>query len=261
MGNTACCASGDLFEVDSQEERYICETIKNFSNEIVKEKDFIKICSECFGLQIIEIEGEPLEWITKDSYQEFFQKFYPEKDTKDILRFMKLPYGKIDVSEKEYKNNYHLLLLIWIIGISKDKTISLQEKKKLIKEIIRKTTKVLTFRNFFKFIFTFFEIMFVDVTLNFKSFSPNGINDLVGKTYNIQNINDYVENLNNSMFNIIKQEKKQITLNSVQNEFLNDDMIDTFFEKNNYLLDAVKLRENFYSIYANGIKNNFINEK
>lgn len=251
MGNNACCATADLLEIDSPEERYIRETIKEFSSSLISSEDFEKVCSECFGLQLIEIEGDPLEWVTNDSYDKFISQIYPKKKSHpEILKYMKLPYGKIEVSQKEYKGNYHLLLLMWIIGITKEKTISKKDKKELIKQIINKATKVITFNNFFKFLFTFFEIMLVEVTMNFRDYNYKEISGLVTQTYNVQNINTYVENLRNGMFEIIRENKKQITKSTIQNDFINDELLEKFFEKYKFLLDVIELRDDFYNHFS-----------
>ena len=170
MGNVECCQRKmDFGEVESKEELYIRQILDNFSKKMVSNIKLNKLMQKYFSIMILDIEGPPLDWISEESYNEFIYKIFasPQKE----IEFIKLEYNNTIKNlsiEDYYYNKFHLLLSMWLIGIAPSRTLNEEEKIKIIKNIILKCNKYVTYKTFAYFLNTFLEIMLIEVTYNFK---------------------------------------------------------------------------------------------
>ena len=165
MGNIECCQQKlDFDSVDSKEEIYIRETIDHFTKKMVSNSKLNKLMQKYFSILLLDIEGLPLDWISEESYNEFIYRIFDKTGKSQIkekeINYIKLEYNKTkNISIRDYsENNFHLLLCIWLIGISPSRTINDDEKIKMIKTIIIKCNKYITYKTFSKFLNTFLEI-------------------------------------------------------------------------------------------------------
>jgi hypothetical protein len=163
-----------------------------------------------------------------------------------------LEYNSIgNISVKDYFDKFHLLLCIWIVGISPARTLDHEQKIELIKIIIMKCNKYITFKTFSKFLNTFLEIMLIEITYNFQKHNLQEAKTLLNDIYNNLHVNEYCKWLCWKMAKIILKNKKieNVEKRTINNEFIRDEHLDIFFRKYSFLLRPIELRNNFYNKY------------
>ena len=255
MGNIECCQQkSNPDNLESQEELYIRDTLKSFSKNMVNNEKLYKYMKRCFSILLLDIDGPPLDWISEESYNAFVSKIF-EKDSpkkEKELDLIKLEYNKVkNISIKDYENNFHLLLCLWLVGIAPMTTMDDDEKIKIIKNTIIKCNKYITYKTFSKFLNTFLEMMLIEITYNFQNHNPQESKMLLNDIYNNMHVSEYCRWLCWKMGKIITKNKK-ITLSEtkeINNEFVRDEHLLLFFKKNSFLLRPVDLRSNFYNKY------------
>ena len=254
MGNIVCCEQkSSLEEIESSEEVYIQKTIELISRKMVSTEKLYKIMKNCFSIDLIDIDGLPLSWIQEYDYNIFISKIFNNEIDPNILSYVKLTYNNIkNISVKDYFDKFHLLLIIWLIGMATPRTLSQEKKIFLIKNIIIKCNKYITFKTFSKFLTTFLEIMLVEVTYNFGKHNLEETNILLNDVYNNLHVNEYRKWLCWKMGNIVIKNKNNIALDTraINNEFIKDEHLDIFFKKYSFLLWRIDLRKNFYNKYS-----------
>ena len=135
--------------------------------------------------------------------------------------------------------------------MSNPRTLSHEKKIFLIKNIIMKCNKYITFKTFSKFLTTFLEILLIEVTYHFQKHNLEETKNLLNDVYNNLNVNEYRKWLCWKMGNIVIKNKNNINLDAraINNEFIKDEHLDIFFKKYSFLLWPVELRNNFYNKY------------
>ena len=119
MGNNqACCGENTIFDLNNNAEIYIREQLLKRSKEIKNYQDIKKISQEIFGVFILDIEEDPLEWITKDLYYKFIKQIFNTKTSDEKLYAVILNYNDINLSVTSYKDKFNLLILIWLLGFA-----------------------------------------------------------------------------------------------------------------------------------------------
>ncbi len=253
MGNIACCQQKINYEeIDSKEEIYIRETIDYFSKRMIQNSKLKKLMKKNFSIILIDIEGNPMDWISEQSYNNFISKIFD--NTQNELELIKLEYKNTfkNLSITDYnENNFHILLSLWLIGFAPSKTINDDEKIETIKNIIIKTSKYITFKTFSNFLMTFLELMLIEITYNFKKHNKKETASLLNNTFCNSHVNEYCKWLCWKMGKIITKNKKNMSWNSkaISNEFINEEHLKKFFSKYPFLLKPNELRENFYNKY------------
>ena len=175
MGNVECCQRKmDFGEVESKEELNIRQILDNFSKKMVSNIKLNKLMQKYFSIMILDIEGPPLDWISEESYNIFVQRIFDingKQINENEVKYITLEYNKVrNITIKDYsENNFHLLLSMWLVGMAPIRTINDEEKIKIIKQIIIKCNKYITYKTFSKFLNTFLEIMLIEITYNFQS--------------------------------------------------------------------------------------------
>lgn len=253
MGNDSCCNNYkyDYELVDSQEEIFIREKLNEYSRKLCTLQQIKKICVNLFSLLLLDLEGDPINWITEKQYKKFICDIFNvnEKEYENI--YIKLSYNNSNknISVAEYTKNFHLLICMWLIGISTKKTMNISEKENMIKNIIIKSSNYLTFSTFQKFLLAYLEIMLIEITSNFKEHNPKEINDLISGIFNVINVNNYAHCLFNDMKNIIIQKTGLNEDSKIKNEFITDEFLKAFCEDKKFLFNSLELRNNFYNKY------------
>ena len=198
MGNIECCQQKlDINQIESKEEIYIRETINNLTKKMVPNAKLKKLMQKYFSILLLDIEGSPLEWISEEAYNDFIYRIFDKNGKSQIkqkeINYIKLEYNKVsNISIRDYNdNNFHLLLLLWLIGISPSKTINDEEKIKIIKNIIIKCNKYITYKTFSKFLNTFLEMMLIEITYNFQKHNVKETKLLLNDIYNIDHVTEY----------------------------------------------------------------------
>lgn len=257
MGNIECCQQRKENEIESKEELYIRETIDIFTKKMVGNSKLIKLMQKCFSIYILDIEGLPLEWINKEAYDDFIYKIFDKsgktKNKEKEIKYITLEYNKVKyLSLKDYyENNFHLILSIWLIGISPSRTIKDEDKIKMIKNIIIKCSKYITYKTFSKFLITFLEMMLIELTYNFHYHNLEETKSLLKSIYNSEHVNEYCKWLCWKMGKIITKNKKMVMSDTkaINNEFIKEEHLIAFFTKYSFLLKPNELRTNFYNKY------------
>jgi len=256
MGNEQCCSQNLNYELDNNEELYIREEINNLSNKIKNFKTIRELSYEIFGTSLIDIDNEPLEWITPELYEKFLKKIF---ENKCQYKTICLNYNDVNISSISYKEKFNLIILIWLLGIMKNNKMSLDEKINTVKEIIIKNNDYITFNTFSQFIKTFLEIMLIEITFNFKSFNEKEVNALITKIYNLKNMEEYHKWLINKMRKIVSLDNNNLREEeSMKNEYITNEQLNKFFNENSFLFSPIDLRQNFYQKYNNQINDNFL---
>ncbi len=253
MGGVMCCQQKINFDaIESKEEIFIRETLENYSRQMVSNSKLNKLMQRYFSIILLDIEGNPLDWISEESYNEFIYKIFASSQKE--IEFIKLEYNNTIKNlsiEDYYYNKFHLLLSMWLIGIAPSRTLNEEEKIKIIKNIILKCNKYVTYKTFAYFLNTFLEIMLIEVTYNFKRHNRHEVGILLNDVFNKSHVNEYCRWLCWKMGKIITK-KKNKTLSSskaINNEFIKDEDLLTFFRKYPFLLKPTELRKNFYNKY------------
>ena len=258
MGNIECCQQKlDLNQIESREEIYIRETIDYLTKKMVSNTKLKKLMQKYFSILLLDIEGPPLEWISEESYNDFIYRIFDKNGKSQIkekeINYIKLEYNNVsNISIRDYNdNNFHLLLLLWLVGISPMKTINDEEKIKIIKNIIIKCNKYMTYKTFSKFLNTFLELMLIEITYNFQKHNVKETKLLLNDIYNINHVTEYCKWLCWKMGKIITKHKKIVLSDTkaINNEFIKDEHLYTFFKKYPFLLNPIELRSNFYNKY------------
>ena len=258
MGNIGCCQPKlDFDSVDSKEEIYIRETIDNFTKKMVANSKLKKLMQKYFSILLLDIEGPPLDWISEESYNEFIYRIFDKTGKSKIkekeISYIKLEYNKTkNISIRDYnENNFHFLLCLWLIGISPSRTINEDEKIKMIKSIIIKCNKYITYKTFSKFLNAFLEMMLIELTYNFYKHNVKETKTLLNDIYNVDHVTEYCKWLCWKMGKIITNHKKVVLSDAkaINNEFIKDDHLFSFFKKYSFLLRPIELRNNFYNKY------------
>ena len=256
MGNIECCRQKlDKESIEYKEEIFIREVIDYYTKKMVGNSKLIKIMKKCFSIILLDIEGPPLDWISEDSYYEFIYRIFDinSKSQEKELKYIILEYNKVkNISLKDYsENNFHLLLSIWLIGITPSRTINDEEKIKMIKNVIMKCNKYITYKTFSKFLNTFIEMMLVEITNNFLNHNLQDTKTLLNNIYNNEYIHEYCKWLCWKMGKIITNNKTNVMSDTkaINNEFIKDEHLNIFFKKYSFLLRPLELRTNFYNKY------------
>ena len=258
MGNIECChRKRDIEEIESKEEIFIRETLYHFTKAMVNREKLNKLMQKQFSIMLLDIEGPPLEWISEESYNEFIYTIFNKKGKLEFnenkINYISLRYSKVkNITLSDYsENNFHLLLCMWLIGISPSKTISDEEKIEMIKCLILKCNKYITYKTFSKFLVTFIEMMLIEITYNFYNHNANEVIFLLKYIYNNSNINEYCKWHCWKLGKILTKNKKKLLSDTkaINNEFIKDEHLNIFFKKYSYLLRPIELRNNFYKKY------------
>lgn len=256
MGNIECCQrKNDYSEIECQEEIYIREIIDYFSKKMVSNDRLNKLIQRFFSIMLLDIEGPPLEWISEESYKNFIQKIFDNngKATNEEIQYIILGYNKVkNITIKDYiDNNFHLLLCMWLVGFAPTRTIKDEEKIKMIKTIIIKCNKYVTYKTFSKFLNAFLEMMLIEMTYNFHKHNPKDVNSLLNDAYKSEHVNEYCKWLCWKMGKIITNNNQKVLSDSrtINNEFIRDEHLNIFFKKYSFLLRPIELRNNFYNKY------------
>lgn len=261
MGNIECCQQKLDFEsIESKEEIYIRETLDNLTRKMVSNAKLNKLMQKCFSIILLDIEGPPLDWISEEAYNDFINRIFDKngknqlKDNeKETLKYLKLEYNKVkNITNKDYcENNFHLLLGLWLIGISPSKTLNEEDKIKMIKNIIIKCNKYITYKTFSKFLNTFLEMMLIEITYNFNKHNVKETRSLLNDIYNSNNVGEYCKWLCWKMGKIITKHKQVVLSDAkaINNEFIKEEHLVEFFRKYPFLLRPIELRNNFYNKY------------
>ena len=253
MGNIACCQQRINFEeIDDKEEVYIRETLDYFSKRMIQNSKLQTLMKSYFSIILLDIEGNPMDWISEQSYNDFISKIF--QSTQKEIELIKLEYKNTfkNLSITDYhKDNFHLLLSIWLIGIAPSRTINDDDKIEIIKQIILKCNKYITFKTFSNFLITFLELMLIEITYNFRGHNRQETEILLNDTYRKPNVNEYCRWLCSKMGKIITKNKKIIRTSSkaINNEYINEEHLKIFFKKYSFLLKPIELRQNFYNKY------------
>ena len=253
MGNNqACCGENTIFDLNNNAEIYIREQLLKRSKEIKNYQDIKKISQEIFGVFILDIEEDPLEWITKDLYYKFIKQIFNTKTSDEKLYAVILNYNDINLSVTSYKDKFNLLILIWLLGFAPEGKMNEKEKRNLMKSIIINNDGMVTYSTVFNFLKTYLECMLTEITFNFRDFDEREVTELITRIYNPININEYCKWLSNKFRKLITKTKKYLTEEpSLRNEYINDEHLDTFIIENSFIFSPVELRHNFYSKYIN----------
>ena len=253
MGNNqVCCGKNTIFDLDNNAETYIREQLMKRSKEI-KDYDKIKeISQDIFGVSILDIEEDPLLWITPDLYDKFIKQIFSTRTSDEKLFAVTLNYNAVDLSISSYKEKFNLLILIWLLGISPDGKMNKKQKRELMKSIIVNNDGMVTFSTVYNFLKTFLECMLTELTFNFKNYDEREVSELITRIYNPINVNEYSKWLSNKLRKLIVKSKKSLTEEpSIRNEYINDEQLEIFIKENSFLFSPVELRNNFYSKYIN----------
>lgn len=253
MGNDGCCGVVYKDFVDSEENLFIKEQLMKYSNKIPSYDKVLNLSTEIFGLSLPEINtDDPLEWVTFPLYERFIKELFFEGSTKESsVNYVILKYNSKNSSVCAYNDCFHVKILIWIVGVSCRKKMSVEKKIKVVVEIIIKISSVLTLSSFSDFLFTYLEMMLIEMTSNFIPHNPKEINELSESIFNLMNLEEYHRWLINKMMGLLSLKK---TFASVKNEFLTEENIESFFKLNPFVLSAVELRDDFYGRYHIGEK-------
>ena len=111
MGNIVCCVQkSPLEEIDSTEEIYIRETIQLFYRKMVPNEKLYKLMRKYFSINILDIDGLPLEWIEEQNYKLFVSELFNINDevNSNILSYIKLEYNSIGNISKELCGGPHV---------------------------------------------------------------------------------------------------------------------------------------------------------
>ena len=253
MGNLACCVQKNPYEeIDSKEEIYIRETINFFYKKMVSNEKLYKLMKKYFSIYLLDIDGLPLEWIPEKNYDLFISEIFDIEINNVTLSYLKLDYNSVkNITSHDYVDKFHLLICIWLIGISPSKTFNNEQKIEIIKNIIIKSNKYITFKTFSKFINTYLEIMLIEVTHNFQKHDSQEAKILLNDIYNNYNVNEYCKWLCWKMGKIVIKFKKidKIDQRAINNEFIRNEHLDIFFRKYSFLLWPLELRSNFFNKY------------
>ena len=256
MGNLACCVQKSTYEeIDSKEEIYIRETIQYFSKKMTTNEKLYKSMKKYFSIYLLDIDGLPLEWVDEINYNLFLSEIFNinnNENNNTNISLIKLEYNSVkNISIKDYFDKFHLLLCIWLIGISPNKTLNQEQKIEIIKNIIIKCNKYLTFKTFSKFLNTYLEIMLIEMTYKFLKHNEQETKNLLNDIYNSWHVNEYCKWLCWKMGKIILKNKKieNIEKRTINNEFIRDEHLDILFRKYSFPLWPNELRNNFYNKY------------
>ena len=253
MGNIECCVQKSPYdEIDSKEEIYIREILHLYYKKMVSNDKLYKLMKKYFSIYLLDIDGLPLEWINEPNYNLFISSIFQTDLNDNDLSLIKLQYNDIkNISIKDYFDKFHLLLCIWLVGISPSKTLNQEQKINIIKNIVMKCNKYITFKTFSKFINTYLEIFLIELTSNFQKHNLMETKKLLNDVYNSWNVNEYCKWLCWKMGKIIIKIKKIDGLDqrTINNEFIRDEHLDIFFRKYSFLLSPLDLRNNFFNKY------------
>ena len=262
MGNnqsSGCCSNHYLNDIDNSVEATIRENIETNSGNLKTYSEIKAVAIKLFQINLIDIDNIPLEWIKKETYGTFILSIFKTTANKNHqLHYLDiaLNYNDVNVSNQKYKVKFNLLLLIWLLYLTK---LDRKDKIQIIKEIIIKVNKIVTFSSFCAFLKTYLEISLNEITLNFLANYNASVesNQLVNQIFNIQNLEDYYDWLCKKMKFILEKEYEdenefmgKSNLNIV---FIRDEHLMMFFEENKFLLKTLELRVNFYDKYSPAI--------
>jgi hypothetical protein len=201
---------------------------------------------------LLDIEGDIRKWINKEKYEEiaclnFLDTRYPDEAANQKLLLL------------DYRDNYEgvsfkYILAMWILAfITNDDSHC--SKGDLVHTIISKSDRVSTLLTFKNFIFRYLDIILNRLTWNFMQ-SPNipendlkkQFDELVNCVYTKENIEIYGKAIVDKFIKFIG--KEGIEEKNLLNEFILPSTFRHFFQKFGFLLDVIKLRENFYDLFS-----------
>lgn len=257
MGNeqTGCCNLSKFPEIDNIQEEKIREELYKVSSQLKNYSTIEEIIYKTFQTSLLDMDSSPLLWITKPLYNEFINSIFDtEKESlsRASIKTISLNYNDCNITCNSYKEKFNLLILIWLILLYSNSKMDIKEKYAIIKKIIIKNNRIITFESFSLFIKTALELALFDITMNYAEENNNDIefNKLVNQVYNFENINEYHNWMCTKLKKIIIKDKPQLSTESkINNEFLNDEQLEQFFEENQFVLNSLELRINFYTKY------------
>ena len=257
MGNEqiGCCNSSKFPETDNIQEEKIREELYKVSSQLKNYSTIEEIIYKTFQTTFLDIDSSPLVWITKPLYDKFINSIFNteiEPLSKASIRTISMNYNDANISSSSYKEKFNLLLLTWLLLLYNNSKMDVKEKYAIIKKIIIKNSRIITFESFSLFIKTALELALCDITMNYAEENNTVIefHRLVSQVYNFQNINEYHKWMCTKLKKIIIKDKPQLSTESkINNEFINDEQFGLFFEENPFVLNSLELRINFYNKY------------
>jgi hypothetical protein len=259
MGN--CCDSRGT--TDNESENFIREIILTLKLRKYNLEEAEQIITEHIDVSLLDIENNPLKWITKEKYDKLMENHFIEIDNKNINEIQKLACIIYNDILSTGDKNFHFTLLMWLLSQLKSASFNKDDKIKLIQQIILKSDKILTFNTFGKFLRNYLEIILIKITHNFIDCMEINSSDekrksyqqLITQVYNKVNLEIYYKRLMDKMNKIVINRRSMLLGKDISNEYLKEIQISTFFKENEFLLDMVEVRHNFFSLYST----NFIN--
>lgn len=260
MGSNCCLPYSNNKEISA--ENFILMNLSRIQNS--KRTSFQELSNTFrnhFGIDPLDIDCSPLKWITKEEYENYMLNILNETlrnqlSPSDLIdcpcKYAFLPYSisSLHIYLPSYSLNFHLFILMWLIGIV---TFPLKEKVFIIKHIIIKSNKILTYSTFTSFLMTYLTIFLIEITQQFLHCPEININAekgllyLIDNIYNSTNVEAYLNLFKNQIkMLIIKTKKIIINEKNIGNIFISEKELFQFFEEYPYLLSAQELREHFY---------------
>lgn len=259
MGST-CCVPINNKEV--QAETFILFNLSRLQSQRRSSfQEISEIFRGYFGIDPLDIEGSPLKWITKEAYDNYMINFINDAFKSQITsldqidcpsKYFFLPYSSssLHIYLPSYNVNFHLFILIWIIGIL---NFPMKEKILIIKQIIIKSQKILTYSTFSTFLMTYMSIFLIEITQQFLLCSEINLNAeggliyLIDNIFNTSNVEAYCSLFKNQIkLLIVKTKKIYINEKNINNTFISEKELGEFFDEYPFILNAQELREHFY---------------
>jgi hypothetical protein len=255
MGN--CCEHPRSL-TDNDVENLIRETIQTTKIYRMSLRDVEEVFVREIQVPLLDIEGDFRKWINKDLYEDLTTQNFLDNRYDDELANQKLLL--LDYRDNYEGMSFKYIYAMWLLAFVNDDSIS--TKADLAHTIISKSERVSTFQTFRNFIYRYLDVVLYRVTWNFMQ-SPNvsesilkvQFDELVNNIYTKENIDNYAKALCHRFVKFIGKEGSEER--SLATEFILPVTLRQFFHKNYYLLDVVRLREDFYDCYCKRRINKF----
>lgn len=250
MGN--CCECASARSSENLAENLIRNSINQLQIRYMNYTEFHDLNIEQFGMFITEIlnQNKSKFFLTKESYEKFINnKIINANLSVDSIRQQK--HACLKYSENYFDGlriNYAFSL--WSLAHLQ---VDFESKIEFLFKILKDTEKFVNFKTFYKFLFRYLRINLNLVTKNFLHCEDIMKDSLLYadlKTLNKLFTSNLLEKFLNKVLDSLKINLKMCNENlhsaDIENEFLTEVMITSYFRNNSFLLDIIQLRESVY---------------
>lgn len=240
-----CCGEKN-FRIENEIEKQISEALSGLR---IQKYDWSKINAWLdgkIGISLLEVEDFQ-KWVTEDIYLEFVNQRILVTDSQELYLQEQLVPSYSQIIKQKKPSVY---LVSWMLSLLKGQ----QKKVMLVDSIIKTDYEIVNFSTFRRFLSGYLTYNLLTITENLTNLLKNSENkadyDEIKETYTLVKLEHFLGALMNQMKNILVLKHRSIKIGNLEHEFVNIEDLTLFFKENDFVLEVLELREEFFVRYS-----------